>query len=95
MKTLDEIREEIENTIGMHVIINAVDTMIVNEKISVARNLAASIAIQLDQNTTLSPIEIYTAVLTIIMDKMYDWHTNIHKMIPAEIIDAVDIVLNP
>ncbi len=95
MRTISEIRQEIDATIGMDVIVTAVDTAIVNGRASLARTLAADLATQLSASTALTPLEIHTAAMTLLMEKMYDGHTNIHTLIPREIVDAVDGVLNP
>lgn len=93
MRTLDEIHAEINTTIGLDVIRSSISGQIRTGRAQLARNMADALATQLQQNTALTTLEIHTAVMTLIMDEMYDGHTNIHKLIPHEIVDAVDQAL--
>lgn len=95
MRTLNVIRAEIDETIGLDVVHSAIADQIRMGRRNLARNLAESLAMQLKQATDLSSLEIHTAVMTIIMMELYDSHTNIHFLIPREIVDSVDQALSP
>ncbi len=93
MRTLDEIQVEIENTLGLDAIRSAISDQIRIGRAQLIHNIANNLTTQLQASTALTPLEIYTVAMTLIMVELYDGHTNIHALIPHEIVDAVDQAL--
>ncbi len=93
MRTLDEIHNEINTTLGVDVIRSSINEQIRTGREQLVRSLATSLTAQLQQNTDLTNLEIHTVAMTMIMSELYDGHTNIHTLIPREIVDAVDQAL--
>lgn len=94
MRTYSEIIAEIDSTLGMDIINSDISDQIETGRRQLVRNMAMNIGTQLEQNTTLTTLEIHTAVMILIMRELYDSHTNIHTLIPREIVDAVDQALS-
>ena len=93
MRTLDEIRTEIDNTLGLDAIRSDISDQIRIGRAQLTRNIADNLTTQLQASTALTPLEVHTAAMTLIMVELYDGHTNIHALIPHEIVDAVDQAL--